>query len=600
MKKNAFLTRIILLIIVAIMLSAVITTIIYGEVANNVYSQLVSKDLAPRARYFAKLMTKYLNEEISAEILQDMLSDTSVLGAKVHLYDAQGKVLGEIQTTDIFSNSENNNSDDGSQENYVILLGESITSVMKGKEVEESVHSDTTGYDYLVVGIPVYMNNKAVAAVIFTKPIREVNESMFMLNRTLVLSMLFSLLIMLLPSYLAARRMMRPINRMRDIALAMAEGDYSVRADDERSGELGQLASAFNYLATRLSETISWLEIERNRLRRTLDGLNEGIVAVDAKGIITHTNPAILRMFGHDANTVLDERLQIIDDESVWDDFDQAIENKCAMQRSVNRDNMVLRIAITPLEDEEGRIVGAVGLFRDITESERLERMQRDYVANVSHELRTPVTGVRGLAEALHDGVVKSEQDKQRYYGYILRETLRLSRLIDDLLELSRLQSGTIAVDKREVSICSLIKELGDRYKIMTDEVGLKFSIDLDIENCPKVFSNSDRVEQVLVILLDNAIKYTDEAGKITIGATWNNENVFVFVKDEGVGISKQDLPYLFNRFYKSDKSHTGGGTGLGLSIARELLSMMGETIWVESEVAKGSTFTFTLKRFES
>lgn len=596
MKKNAFLTRIILLIIVAIMLSAVITTIIYGEVADNVYSQLVSKDLAPRARYFAKLMTKYLNGEISAEILQDMLSDTSVLGAKVHLYDAQGNVLGEIQTTDMFSDNNNNNGD-GAQENYVTLLSESIAYVMQGKEVEESVHSDATGYDYLVVGIPVYMNNKTVAAVIFTKPIREVNESMFMLNKTLVLSMLVSLLIMLIPSYFAARRMMRPINRMRDIALSMAEGDYSVRADDERSGELGQLASAFNYLATRLSETISWLEIERNRLRRTLDGLNEGIVAVDAKGSITHTNPAVLRMFGHDANATLYERSQIIDDESVWDDFDQAIETKCAMQRSVNRDNMVLRIAITPLEDEEGGIAGAVGLFRDITESERLERMQRDYVANVSHELRTPVTGVRGLAEALHDGVVKSEQDKQRYYGYILRETLRLSRLIDDLLELSRLQSGTIAVDKREVSICVLIRELGDRYKNMTDEVGLQFSIDLDVENCPKVFSNSDRIEQVLVILLDNAIKYTNEAGKITVGATWDNENVFVFVKDEGVGISKQDLPYLFDRFYKSDKSHTGGGTGLGLSIARELLTMMGETIWVESEVSKGSTFTFTLKR---
>lgn len=593
MIKSVFLRRILLLIGATILLSALFTTVLYAISAQSVVARLAASDLVPRARYFSDLMGEYLEGKIPAAVLQSMILDSSTLGARIHVYDVQGGYFSELQSGTGTDSDEQN-------ENYLKLLSSSVLDIVAGNQVVNQVHSSITGRDYIVVGMPVKQNNKIAGAVLLTKPLVELNESLVALNNSLFLSMLIAFTIMLVPAFLAARRMIRPINQMRDVALHMATGNYTVRADESKKGELGQLALAFNYLATQLSATISSLVIERNRLMHTLNGLNEGIVAVDAEGRITHTNPAILRMFGHGDAAGPEDRGALIPDESIWSDFDLVIRERFPLMRSFSHENTILRVSVTPLEDEAGNIVGAVGLFRDVTETERLEQMQRDYVANVSHELRTPVAGVRGLAEALHDGVVKSEYDKQRYYGYILRESLRLSRLIDDLLELSRLQSGTVAMQRSSVNVGLLLIEVGERYRKLVEEVGLTYFVDVDADACPRAWSNADRIEQVLVILLDNAVKYTPEDGRVGIRASWDDEHIFVTVEDEGKGISKADLPHLFDRFYKSDKSHAGGGTGLGLSIAREVLEMMDETIRVESVEGKGSRFTFTLKREDS
>ncbi|MFZ5974234.1 MAG: ATP-binding protein [Bacillota bacterium] len=583
--------RILLLIAATILLSALLTTVLYIFSARSIVTQMAASNLVPRARDFSNLMTQYLEGNVPADVVRKMISDSSSAGASIHVFDVKGGYISAIQTD---SQSDFNKD---MQENYPQLLSKSVVSVIGGEEVVNQVHSSATNRDYIVVGIPITQNNNVQGAVLFTKPLVELNESAGALNNALFLSMLIAFAIMLFPAYLAARRMIRPINQMRDVALHMANGNYAVRADESKKGELGQLALAFNYLASQLSNTISSLIIERNRLRHTLDGLSEGIVAVDAKGRITHLNPAILKMFGHDLAAPPQERGMLIPDDSIWSDFDLVVQERHPLVRSLHVDSVVLRVSVTPLEDEAGNVAGAVGLFRDVTETERLEQMRRDYVANVSHELRTPVAGVRGLAEALHDGVVKSEYDKQRYYGYILRESMRLSRLIDDLLELSRLQSGSVAVQCAPVDVGMLLTEIGERYRKLIEEVGLAYSPDFDATACPRAWSNADRIEQVLVILLDNAVKYTPENGRVSIHASWDAEKIYVTVEDEGTGIAKEDLPHLFDRFYKSDKSRAGGGTGLGLSIAREVLGKMGETIKVESEEGKGSRFTFTLQR---
>ena len=588
MIKSVFLRRILLLIAATILLSAAFTTIIYVISARSVVAKMTASDLVPRAQYFADLMSQYLDGFVPARVVQAMISNSSTLGASVHVYDVQGGTFSELQPGDF---------EDGTTEDFKQLLSSTVHEVASGEQAVLQAHSLTTGRDYIVVGIPVRHKDGVAGAVLLTKPLVELNESLSALYNSLYFSTLIAFLIMLVPSYFAARHMVRPINRMRDVALNMAEGDYSARADESAKGELGQLGQAFNYLARQLSATISSLVIERNRLRHTLDGLGEGLVAVDAKGAITHTNPAVLRMFGHGAGARFEQRGALIPDPLIWDDFDHVLRERCPLLRTLDTEGAVLRVSITPLEDEAGKTVGAVGLFRDVTESERLEQMQRDYVANVSHELRTPLSGVRGLAEALHDGVVKSENDKQQYYGYILRETMRLSRLIDDLLELSRLQSGTVSVGCASVDVVRLVREVGERTRNLIEEVGLEYSLTIAGGDCPRAWTNADRVEHVLVILLDNAVKYTPENGRVGIRVTWDEERLYVAVEDEGAGIAKEDLPRLFDRFYKRDKARAGAGTGLGLSIAREVLGMMGETIRAESEEGKGSKFTFTLRR---
>ena len=257
---------------------------------------------------------------------------------------------------------------------------------------------------------------------------------------------------------------------------------------------------------------------------------------------------------------------------------------------------MVIRLTITPIVDEIGSIAGAVGLFSDITQSERLERTRRDYVANVSHEMRTPLTAMRALIEPLKEGMVKDEEARMRYYDIILREVMRLTRLISDLMELSRLQSGALAIEKQVMPIDDLLADVCERYASMAAEHGLSFDVKGDFAALPEVYTNPDRVEQLMVILLDNAIKYTEKGG-LTVSFQSDEKKVTVSVADTGIGIAPEDLPYVFDRFYKVDKAHSGKGSGLGLSIAKELWKWMGEELTVESTKGKGTCFRFTISR---
>ena len=205
---------------------------------------------------------------------------------------------------------------------------------------------------------------------------------------------------------------------------------------------------------------------------------------------------------------------------------------------------------------------------------------------------------MRAILEPLRDGMVRTEEARQRYYDIMLRETLRLSRLINDLMELSRLQSGKLSVDKEVMPLGELIADLAEKYSATAEDKGQKFNLLFDPMTCPQVVSNPDRVEQVLVILLDNAMKYTPDGGEIFLSGRWNESHVVLSVRDTGIGISESDLPYVFDRFYKADKSRTGStGSGLGLSIAREMLKWMGEEIFVASEEGRGSEFSFTIRR---
>ena len=392
---------------------------------------------------------------------------------------------------------------------------------------------------------------------------------------------------------------MEPVAKLRDIAMAIAGGDLEIRADEDADGELGQLGKAVNELSYELSRNMYMLIVERNRLRNILNGLSEAIVAIDAKGEVTHTNPALDKFFTRKKTSVglPDVRMKLIPEKSIWEDFDAVIKTGETISRNIESKDMILRLTITPIVDDQIHdIAGAVGLFSDITQMERLEKTRRDYVSNVSHELRTPLTAMRALMEPLRDGLVKEEADRHRYYGIILREIERLTRLINDQLELSRLQSGTVAIQKRVLSLDDVVYDVCERYQTFAAEKGLTLNVATDFSTCPQVYANEDRVEQMLIILVDNAIKYTEQ-GSVTVSADWDDERVVIHVQDTGVGIEESDLSYVFDRFYKVDKAHSGKGSGLGLSIAKELLTRMGEEIWVTSEKGVGTQFSFTIHR---
>lgn len=421
----------------------------------------------------------------------------------------------------------------------------------------------------------------------------------------LVLSTLMAAGVMIIPAYALVSRMVLPIQEMNEIAMEYASGNFKVRADESHKGEIGELGASFNYLADQLSKSINDLTIEKNRLQEIFDVISDGIVVVNEDSYPVTTNEAIKTLFNRaEKNNMFTEHLQLIPFEEVWQDFDECIATGETKSRMIEDRNYAYQSTIIPKYDSEfkDRIIGATGFFRDIYEAQKNEHFRQDYVANISHELRTPLQTLRGLIEPLSDGMVKKEEDRQRYYGIILNETMRLSRLIDDMLELSKLQSRTLAFKTFPFDVNKLINSIEIRFGPVMSEAGIKFSVQNAYGKLPTVNGNPDRVEQVLVILLDNAKKYTPRGNSITIITDYieSEKKVYISVSDTGQGIHEYDIDHIFDRFFKADRARGKKGSGLGLSIAKELLTYMGETIEVTSKYEEGSTFTFTLTKAEN
>ncbi len=585
-KDSALLRRTLTVVIISLAVMAVLIAWLYNIISKEMFEEIKFSELKPKAYAFSELAAKCMQDGDEAQKLRALIGeiDQSMLGADFALFDVQGEII-------LTSDSENMK--------YVYGFAQIVQPVLRGEEVAMVGDTIIPQVRVVGVGVPVIVNGVRSGGVILFLPMYEALAALASLERVLLLVMLIVVPLGAVIVALFMGRVVQPLRQMRDVAKNMAAGNYTVRADSTQQGEVGQLAESLNHLARELSRTIGDLKLERNRLRQSLDGLSEGFICVNVMGEITHHNPAVSALFNTEYAHGRMERAALIPHECVWTDFDEAIRENRIVFREIDVGGRLIRCNISPFAGEGGEVAGAVGLFSDITESERLERTRRDYVANVSHELRTPLTAVRALIEPLREGMIRSEEARMRYYDIILREVMRLARLIDDLMELSRLQSGKISIDKGVVPLDDLISDLAEKYSATAEEKGQKFNLMFDPMSCPQVFSNADRVEQVLVILLDNAMKYTPEGGEIFLNARWNESHVVLSVKDTGIGIAEGDLPYVFDRFYKVDKSRTGSnGSGLGLSIAREMLRWMGEDIFVTSEKGKGSEFSFTLKRY--
>ena len=575
MFKDTILRRIVVIILLSVLLSAVLTTAAFYYSGGRVFSGIKAKELRPRAEYLANITAEYLQGLITKETYERSIGrGFKVWDASMYAYDACGDLFAYPANEDSTVNKD--------------AISGLLQNVLKG----ESVYSpNTKNHAGVLIGEPVVSRfGNVIGALFLVKPLNELNAAMGSLIYALIISMIASSLIMILPAYLGSRSIVRPIRQMNVTANAMAGGNFTAKAEEEGTDELVQLGRSLNHLSAALSATISDLTLEKNRLHAVINGIGEGIIAIDAEGKIIKTNSAALRLLG---GSYADDITALPAYRQAAEDIGCVLGGETVSKELKVRDR-ILRVAITPLTDG-GRGEGAVMLIRDITEASRLEQTRTEYVANVSHELRTPIASIRGLADALNDGLVKKDEDKARYYGYILRESMRLSRLIDDLLELSRLQSGTIAFKKQFISINDLIEDVADRYVSAAREKGL--NVEIDIGEPYKVYTNPDRAEQVLVALTDNAIKY-GYSGTLRFSAEKKGDSLYISVSNPG-SIADEDIDHVFERFYKADKAHAGQGTGLGLSIVNEVLELLGERIWVKSE--NGTvTFTFTLSTVRS
>ena len=577
--KSTMLSKMMWLILLTVILSAVLTALIFNYTGISVFSRLKVNEIEPRVKYVAEITREYMEGDMSqAGYARAVGSEYKIWDASLYVYDASGHLFVYPK-----SNDNNDLNMQATQSVLPLIIGDGKSYYTNG----------TLRGAGVVLGEPVFgKDGDVIGAVFMVKPLKEVSTALQSLTYALIISMLVVTVIMIVPAYLGSRSLTRPIYQMIRTADAMACGDFSAHADDVGEGELAQLGKAFNYLSKALSETIDDLTFERNRLRAILFGLGEGIIGFDDMGEVIQYNPSSVRLFGGEAED-RPESLEAFG--ALKPAVANVLENGGAQSVTSLCGEASLRCTATALiEEETGRIEGAVVLIQDISESARLEQTRRDYVANVSHELRTPMASIRSLADALNDGLIKTDADKQRYYGYILRESIRLSRLIDDLLELSRLQSGSIALSRQKFSAEEMVIDVADRYLAVAAERNQKIAVHMP-EDCAMVYSNPDRAEQVLIALLDNAIKHADADSPIDIRVEDTGEKLLLTVSNKGE-IAKSDAEHVFERFYKVDRSHSGGGTGLGLAIAKEVMTLLHEQINVKCADGVVSFF-FTLQK---
>jgi two-component system sensor histidine kinase ResE len=419
------------------------------------------------------------------------------------------------------------------------------------------------------------------------------NRIIFGVNTGVLCSLLVTLAVIGPIVLFASRRMANPLVEMKKVAIAMSKGDFSVRANSNYNGEMGQLAVTLNQLAAQLSENINALTIEGNLLKQILNSMGDGLLGFDLNQKVNLKNRTFEEMFG--LNSKLEE-LQNDIGKAVHRVSLSAIENqKTEIETCMFKEKSIL-ISGSPIRSEDNHIVGTVLLFRDITEAARLEQTRRDYVANVSHELRSPLTAVKGLVIPLKEGMVKDEEKRNHFYDVIYEEVERLNRLVNDLFELSRLQSRNKLFDIQVVDVLSILYDQQDKFEILAEEKSIKLIVK-EIETPIYAKGNIDRIGQVLTILIDNALKFAKKDSTIILSTRQQNGKAIVSVHNTGSAIGQEDLPLIFDRFYKVDKAHAEEGAGLGLSIAKEVIMRMNGNIYAKSDGINETCFYFDLDR---
>ena len=440
---------------------------------------------------------------------------------------------------------------------------------------------------YMDRAVPIIDDGEVLYVVYIKDTKQEIQRLTNSLFTIILQSILVGLIISVFLSFLLSKNITTPIENLTAGAKLMSQGNFKAQIDVHSDDEIGTLTEAFNTMAQTLKETLETVEGERNKLNTLFLHMNDGVVAFEREGTIVQINPAASEML----NISSEEKPRFAD---VFYDaeisFDQIL--KLGGEESVSIDYPIggrtLRVYFAAIDSDEG---GALAVIHDITEQFKLETSRREFVANVSHELRTPLTNVKSYAETLLDMCEPEEEMKKQFYGVIINETDRMTRIVKDLLILSRLDYAKMDWKMSTFSLRESIENVVRAMEI--DAMNHKHEIKLSLPaSLPDMHGDRGRIEQVLVNIISNAIKYTPDGGKIGVTVENDNGKVKIDVSDTGIGIPQEDIEKIFDRFYRVDKarSRERGGTGLGLAITKEIVEYHGGTISVESELQKGTT----------
>lgn len=450
----------------------------------------------------------------------------------------------------------------------------------------------------IVVGIPLTLNGERDELFLF-QSLESMEDTIQTTTRYILLAAGVAIILTTVFAFFLSTRINAPLRKMKEAALAVARGKFDTKVPILTQDEIGELAIAFNQMAKQLKYNITALSEEKEHLSSILSSMADGVITFSKDGTILEVNPPADRFlqsvyfekgFSPEESNSVPQVLMNLFDESESQSKEQVGE--------ITLQGRDWGLIVSPLYSNDGTIRGAVAIIRDMTAERRMDKLRTDFIANVSHELRTPISMLQGYSEALVDDI-GNEEDKKEMSQIIYEESLRMGRLVNDLLDIANLESGNMDLAYEHVELAPYLKRITGKFQGIAREKEITVSVVLEDEKISWDF-DPDRLEQVLTNLIDNAIRHTPPGGIIEIGQrTSDRRGLMIYVKDSGSGIPEEDLPFVFERFYKADKARTRGasGTGLGLSIAKKIIGAHEGFISVKSKPDVGTMFSFVLPR---
>ncbi|MGP7816722.1 two-component system histidine kinase PnpS [Niallia sp. 01092] len=433
--------------------------------------------------------------------------------------------------------------------------------------------------------------------------LQDIQYAYHQINGIVIVSLVVAFALLSLIGFKLIYRYMRPVESATKVASELANGNYHARTYEDRVDGTGVLSSSINTLAKNFQDMVKAQEIQQDRLGTLIESIGSGLLLIDSRGYINLINKAYKDLFSvHSSDYLYKLYYKVLDHREITDLVEEIFMTEQKVVRElvlqVNEDNRNFQVYGVPIIGANDVWMGILLVFHEITELKKLEQIRKDFVANVSHELKTPITSIKGFSETLLDGAMENKETLVEFLRIILKESDRMQQLIQDLLDLTKLEQHGFSLIRERLNILDILDEA---IKILwkkaeTKELELIFK---QKEESIWIEGDRGRLTQVFLNLISNAISYTPNGGKITVSVLERRKDVIVFVEDTGIGIENSEITRIFERFYRVDKarSRNSGGTGLGLAIVKHLIELHKGTIKVESKIGKGTTFQVQLKK---
>ncbi len=542
----------------------------------------------------AALITEQISpESVKAEDITGLETQAKKISAKaacrITIVDARGQVLAD---------SEKNEGSIPGMESHANRP--EIKSALSDRTGIDIRYSSTLNKNMLYVALPIKYQNQTIGALRLALGLANVEMILAKTRHTVFAGVIFAIALAVILGLVIAHQMMKPVNGMISISRLFASGDFSRRIVSMPKDELGQLAVTLNKMAGDIEGKIKEIQNQNQHMSAIFNSMVEGVIVIDKTGRVVSINPTVEKIFGISRSGVEGRYfLEVIRNNDMAEVIAKSLKTGESLSGEVNLlmpIRKIFQISASPVF-ENSQVSGCLIVIHDVTEIRKLETMRRDFVANVSHELKTPLTSIKGFVETLLDGAIDDKENSRQFLSIIQHHTDRLSSLIDDLLALSHIESKEVALEKEKFKLRDHVDEIALGFKtqlkkrsiLIRNEIPSDLSIDAD----------RARMGQVLINIIDNAIKFNKEKGFVSIAAREEGDNIEVIIEDSGIGIPENDVPRIFERFYRVDKARSRelGGTGLGLSIVKHIIDLHGGTIRVESVEGLGSKFRITLPK---